>query len=118
LSEEFQGISVTARSLRSYMRNRLHLRYKRTQSQLYNNLNDKDTIRLRHEFVSAWVKEKIDFFSEVAFISETKFSRSVKRIKAWPGLDRPCRTTTNASGPNATIIAAISSNGVINISMR
>ncbi|KAG0874569.1 hypothetical protein G6F16_003693 [Rhizopus arrhizus] len=82
--------------------------------------NSEETLKKRKETILQWLADKeMDFENNCVFLDEAGFNLHMTRTRGWSKKGAPAKTTVPASkGTTITILGAISSAGVIDISLR
>ncbi|CEP19424.1 hypothetical protein [Parasitella parasitica] len=101
-----------------FMRDECNLSLKRATRWPEARAND-DNVQKRYEWVIRWSKTDMDFSRNCIFIDEAGFDINMKPSRAWaPRGQMAVTTIPTARAPSHTIIGAISTVGVINLSIR
>ncbi|KAG1356830.1 hypothetical protein G6F63_000219 [Rhizopus arrhizus] len=82
--------------------------------------NSEETLKKRKETILQWLADKeMDFENNCVFLDEAGFNLHMTRTRGWSKKGAPAKTTVPASkGTTITILSAISSASVIDISLR
>ena len=82
--------------------------------------NSEETLKKRKETILQWLTDKeMDFESNCIFLDETGFNLRMTHTRDWSKKGAPAKTTVPASkGTTIAILGAISSAGVIGVSLR
>ncbi|KAG0850003.1 hypothetical protein G6F17_010261 [Rhizopus arrhizus] len=82
--------------------------------------NSEETLKKRKETILQWLADReMGFENNCVFLDEAGFNLHMTRTRSWSKKGAPAKTTVPASkGTTITILGAISSAGVIDISLR
>ncbi|KAG0938528.1 hypothetical protein G6F30_007717 [Rhizopus arrhizus] len=116
---EFPSLSVSPSAVYRHLRTSCALSMKKLEK-ISITRNSKETLKKRKETILQWLADKeMDFENNCVFLDEAGFNLHMTRTRGWSKKGAPAKTTVPASkGTTITILGAISSAGVIDISLR
>lgn len=118
LTSKFADLVIKKSRVHEFMRDECNLSLKRATRWPEVRAND-DNVQKRYEWVIRWSKTDMDFSRNCIFIDEAGFDINMKPSRAWaPRGQMAVTTIPTARAPSHTIIGAISTVGVINLSIR
>lgn len=119
LLKEFKDLVISKSGLQRHMKTHCALSLKRLEK-IPAKRNDEDTIRQRRECVETFIADKdMDFERNCVFLDEAGFNLHIVRNRGWSAKGKPAKTIVPTNrGTSITILGAISSAGVIDISLR
>lgn len=86
LCAKFEGLSVTGSTVRNHTVNHCKLSLKNITP--YNLERNSDrTIRLRHDFVSAWKTAGVNYMENCVFVDEAGFNSHQIRTRGWSKIE-------------------------------
>lgn len=119
LHQEFPGLSVSKSSVYRHARNNCALSMKKLEK-IVESRNSEETILKRKNTIMQWMADsEFDFEKNCIFLDEAGFNLHMTRTRGWSKKGKPAKSVVPASrGTSITILGAISSQGVIDISLR
>ncbi|KAG1532924.1 hypothetical protein G6F51_012873 [Rhizopus arrhizus] len=119
LHQEFPGLSVSKSSVYRHARNNCALSMKKLEK-IVESRNSEETILKRKNTIMQWMADsEFDFEKNCIFLDEAGFNLHMTRTRGWSKKGKPAKAVVPASrGTSITILGAISSQGVIDISLR
>lgn len=118
LTNKFAGLEIKKSRVHEFMRDDCNLSLKQTTRWPEARANV-DNIQNRYDWVVKWSNTDMDFSKNCVFIDEAGFDINLKPSRAWaPRGQMAVTTTPTTKAPSHTILGAISSVGVINLSIR
>ncbi|KAG2200823.1 hypothetical protein INT47_001354 [Mucor saturninus] len=114
-----ENIQVSKSALHRFMREKCALSMKRLEK-IPARRNHIDVIKQRRESVEEWIaNEDMDFEKNCVFIDRAGFNINIIRNRGWSKKDKPAKAIVPTSrSTSITILGAISTDGVIDISLR
>ncbi|KAG2191495.1 hypothetical protein INT47_011536 [Mucor saturninus] len=114
-----ENIQVSKSALHRFMREKCALSMKRLEK-IPARRNHIDVITQRRESVEEWIaNEDMDFEKNCVFIDEAGFNINITRNRGWSKKGKPAKAIVPTSrSTSITILGAISTDGVIAISLR
>ncbi|KAG1048474.1 hypothetical protein G6F43_009134 [Rhizopus delemar] len=118
LTSKFEGLEIKKSKVHEFMRDECNLSMKQTTCWPEARTN-KENVQKRYEWVFKWSNTDMDFSRNCIFIDEAGFDINVRAIRAWaPRRQMAVITTPTTKAPSHTILGAIPSVGVVNLSIR
>lgn len=119
LMKEFPTLDTSKSAVHRHMRTDCAMSMKRLEK-IPAKRNDKETILLRKERVQEFLDDKeMDFERNCVFLDEAGFNLHIARNRGWSAKGQPAKTIVPTNRfTSITILGAISSVGVIDISLR
>ncbi|CEP19829.1 hypothetical protein [Parasitella parasitica] len=119
LMKNFPEVDISPTAFYKFVRQNCALSIKKVQL-ISADRNSDDAKLKRREAVSSWLADKeMDFESNCVFLDEAGFNLHISRTRGWSRKGTPCKVLVPKSkGKNITILGAISSAGIIDISLR
>lgn len=116
---EFPSLSVSPSAVYRHLRTSCALSMKKLEK-ISVARNSEETLKKRKETILQWLADKeMDFENNCVFLDEAGFNLHMTRTRGWSKKGAPAKTTVPASkGTTITILGAISSAGIIDISLR
>lgn len=118
LTSKFAGLEIKKSRVHEFMRDECNLSIKQTTRWPEARANE-DNVQNRYDWVIRWSNTDMDFSKNCIFIDEAGFDINMKPSRAWaPRGQMAVTTSPTTRAPSHTIIGAISTVGVINLSIR
>ncbi|KAG1047376.1 hypothetical protein G6F43_010174 [Rhizopus delemar] len=118
LTSKFAGLEIKKSRVHEFMRDECNLSLKQTTRWPEARANE-NNIQNRYDWVIRWSNTDMDFSKNCIFIDEAGFDLNMKPSRAWaPRGQMTVTISPTTRAPSHTIIGAISTVGVINLSIR
>lgn len=119
LMQKFPEVVISRTAFYHFIKDKCALSIKKVQ-QISEHRNSDETKQKRREAVLGWLTDKdMDFENNCVFLDEAGFNLYISRTRGWSRKGKPCKVLVPKSkGKNITILGAISSAGIIDISLR
>lgn len=118
LSETFMDLTVSRSTLHSFLKKECAISFKLARKESVER-NSSKKIQERFDFVTKVLKSGIEYLSNCVFIDEAGFNINMKRSGAWaPRGNTPVVKTPSTRAENLTILGAICTHGIVQLSLR
>lgn len=118
LTSQFEDLKVSKTTLYDFIKKKCKISVKRAYFYAVER-NSVEKIQERKEWVQRWQKTDMDFMSNCIFIDESGFNINMNRSIAWSKKgERAIVTVPKTKASSITILGAVASYGVVNISVR
>lgn len=119
LLEKYVDISISKTQFYRHVKEQCVLSFKKLEKRTEYRNSDKTFLK-RKIAVESWLADSyMDFEKNCIFIDEAGFNLHISRMRGWSKVGKPARTKIPKNkGTTITILGAISSQGVIDISLR
>ncbi|CEG69283.1 hypothetical protein RMATCC62417_05383 [Rhizopus microsporus] len=119
LSETFPDLSVSTSAVYRYTRNNCALSFKKLEK-ITEERNSERTLKLRKKSVQEWLADdEMDFGRNCVILDEAGFNLYITRNRGWSVKSTPAKIEVpTARGTSITILGVISSQGIIDVSLR
>ncbi|KAG1494377.1 hypothetical protein G6F53_012586 [Rhizopus delemar] len=118
LTSKFEGLEIKKSRMHEFMRDECNLSMKQTTC-WPETRTSKENVQKRYEWVVKWNNTDMDFSRNCIFIDEAGFDINMRASRAWaPRGQMAVTTTPTTKASSHTILGAISSVGVVNLSIR
>ncbi|KAG1451932.1 hypothetical protein G6F46_010114 [Rhizopus delemar] len=118
LTNKFEGFKIKKSRVHEFMRNDCNLSMKQTTC-WPEARTSKENVQKRYEWVVKWSNTDMDFSRNCIFIDEAGFDINMRASRAWAPREQMAVTTTpTTKALSHTVLGALSSVGVVNLSIR
>jgi hypothetical protein len=118
LLKKFDGLEISPSTVHSHMVKNLNLSVKKATFEPEARNSD-DNLQARFDWFMQWKDTNLDFINNCVFIDEAGFHTNMKRTRAWSRKGEKAIVKTPVTrAPSHTIIGAISTLGVVQVSLR
>ena len=118
LMNKFSGLEIKKSRVHEFMKDECNLSMKKATF-WPEARNSEDNLQKRLQWVMKWSQTDMDFFKNCIFIDESGFDINMKSSRAWAPKGKDAIVTRPLTkAPSHSVIGAISSVGVVNLSIR
>ncbi|KAG1450618.1 hypothetical protein G6F46_010751 [Rhizopus delemar] len=117
LTNKFEGLKIKKPKAHEFMRDGCNLSMKQTTC-WPETRTSKENVQKRYDWVVKWSNTDMDFSRNCIFIDEAGFDINMRASREWAPGGQMAITTTTTKALSHTILSAISSVGVGNLSIR
>lgn len=118
LTENFENLKLSKATLHRYMAGLWELSFKKAKLEPIER-NSPAKIQARVDWVEEWHNTEMDYMTNCVFIDEAAFHVNLRRTQAWSSIGSNANVKVLTARANTlTILGAISTRGVIKISLR
>ncbi|KAI8969389.1 hypothetical protein BDB01DRAFT_856051 [Pilobolus umbonatus] len=118
LTKEFEGLQIKKTAVHQFVVTECNISFKMARKEPAER-NSELTKSKKQEWIRAWEMSDMDFMRNCIFIDEAGFHINMKRSQGWAKKrETPVVVTPTTRAISTTIIGAICSAGVVNLSLR